>query len=63
MFNGREYPVVDKCGLCLSRGYVMSGIPERIVPRHQVGELIKKMLRKLRGEEPEGSSVPTEGGF
>jgi hypothetical protein len=63
MFNGREYPVVDKCGLCFSRGYVMSGIPERVVPRHQIAELVQKMLRKLRGEEPEIPSVPTEGGF
>lgn len=63
-FNGRQYPVCDRCLSCAHRGYVMSGIPERIVPRHEVGALIQKMLQKLKGETPETSAAaPTEGDF
>lgn len=63
-FNNISYPVVNKCGLCLSRGYVMSGLPERTVPRHGVGALIQQMLQKLKGETPETpAAAPTEGDF
>lgn len=63
-FNNITYPVVDKCGLCLSRGYVMSGLPERTVPRHEVGGIIQRMLRALNGEAPEPSAAATtEGAF
>lgn len=64
MFNGIKYPVVDKCGLCLSRGYVMSGLPERIVPRHQVGGIVQKMLRALSGDVSEPvAAATTESDF
>ena len=57
-FNNLQYSVVDRCTLCLNRGYVMSGIPDRIVPRHEVGGIIQQMLRALKDELPEPQPEP-----